>query len=61
MENREVNIPGITLPPSCRMLQFAEDLLLVGVNLTQERYNEIKSTFPADIQAALIGWKLVAQ
>jgi hypothetical protein len=59
--DNEVLIPGINLPDDCRMLDYGGDLLMIGVNLTQDRFKEINVTLPANIQTLLLGWKRVAK
>jgi hypothetical protein len=47
------------LPENVELRNFAGDLVVVGVNLDAERFNEIKAGLPSEMQDQLIGWKRV--
>lgn len=61
MEQRIIDISGVDLPAGCGLRDFDNDLLLVGIGLTANKYEEIKNTLSADVQGRLIGWKRIGR
>lgn len=49
------------LPEGCELRNFDGDLQLIGIGMTEEKYQGIKKGLPAEIQDRLIGWKRIGR
>lgn len=42
-----------------RLKKYGTDILIVGEGMTQEQFETLKTTLPADDQRKVIGWRRV--
>lgn len=42
-----------------RLKKYGTDILIVGEGMSQERFETVKATLPADDQRKIIGWRRV--
>lgn len=51
----------MTLPQGIETMDYAGDIILIGVNMTQERYNEIMQELPEGDRLNIIGWRNISK
>jgi len=51
----------MTLPQGIETMDYAGDIILIGVNMNQERYSEIMQGLPEADRLKVIGWRTVSK
>lgn len=51
----------MTLPTGIETMNYAGDIILIGVNMTQERYNEIMQGLSESDRLKVIGWRTISK
>lgn len=51
----------MNLPQGIETMIYAGDIIIIGVNMTQERFNEIMQGLPETDRQKVIGWRSVGK
>lgn len=51
----------MNLPNGIELMNYAGDIILIGVNMNQEQYNEIMQGLPETDRLDIIGWRNISK